>query len=229
MKILWIYPELPYPLTSGFLRGFHLPRILGRRHAVTFLTLTNQKQVPTETVPALKPYAEPILIFNRCDAPRNPWRKMCGLLPVLGRRLQDSWSTQWVVRQMGMTVRSLLEQQKFDLVLFHGREALPVLDNVEVPIVVACGDTNSARILQQMRQARLWLRPRLFLFYLRVRRLEERLARKTPYRFFISARDRENLLGTSDRSAIVPQGVDYDYWKRSRPPSGRNCIVFSES
>jgi glycosyltransferase involved in cell wall biosynthesis len=55
----------------------------------------------------------------------------------------------------------------------------------------------------------------------------KRLARKTPYRSFISVRDRENLLGTSDRSAIVPQGVDYDYWKRSRPPSGGNCIVFS--
>ncbi len=45
--------------------------------------------------------------------------------------------------------------------------------------------------------------------------------------FFISARDRENLLGPSDRSVIVPQGVDYDYWKRSSPPPGRNCIVFS--
>jgi polysaccharide biosynthesis protein PslH len=34
-------------------------------------------------------------------------------------------------------------------------------------------------------------------------------------------------MGPSDRSEIVPQGVDYDYWKRSAPPSGRNCIVFS--
>jgi glycosyltransferase involved in cell wall biosynthesis len=67
----------------------------------------------------------------------------------------------------------------------------------------------------------------LFYHYVRERRLEERLARKTPHRFFISARDRENLLGPSDRSEIVPQGVDYDYWKRSVPPSGRNCIVFS--
>ncbi len=128
---------------------------------------------------------------------------------------------------MEIAVRSLLEQQIFDLVLFHGREALPLLDGVDVPIVVECGDTNSTRILQQMRRARLLLRPRLFFHYVRKRRLEERLARKTPYRFFISARDRENLLGPSDRSVIVPQGVDYDYWKRSSPPLGRNCIVFS--
>jgi hypothetical protein len=227
MKILWIYPELPFPLTSGFLRGFHLLRLLGQRHAVSFLSLTNQKQVPPETVAALKPYAERLVIFNKCDAPQTRWRRVCGLLPVLGRRLQESWSTRWVVKQMEMAVHDLLKQEVFDLVLFHGREALPILDKVEVPIVVECGDTNCARILLQMHRTRLWLQPRLFFHYLRARRLEEKLARRTPYRFFISMRDRENLLGPSDQSAIVPQGVDYDYWKRSLPPSGGNCIVFS--
>jgi hypothetical protein len=128
---------------------------------------------------------------------------------------------------MRRTVRSLLEQQVFDVVLFHGREAFPVLEGVEVPIVVECGDTNSTRILQQLRQARLLLRPRLFFHYVKERRLEERLARETPYRSFISTRDRENLLGPSDRSEIVPQGVDENYWKRNFPPSGRNCIAFS--
>jgi glycosyltransferase involved in cell wall biosynthesis len=227
MKILWIYPELPFPLTSGFLRGFHLLRLLGQRHAVTFLSLTNQKQVPPETIPALKPYAERLMIFSKCDAPQTVWRRVCRLLPVLGKRLQESWSTRWVVTQMEIAVHNLLKQEVFDLVLFHGREALPILDKVEVPIVVECGDTNCARILQQTHLVSLLLWPRLFFLYVRERRLEERLACKTPYRFFISIRDRENLLGSSDRSAIVPQGVDYDYWKRSLPPAGGNCIVFS--
>jgi glycosyltransferase involved in cell wall biosynthesis len=227
MKILWIYPELPYPLTSGFLRGFHLLRQLGQRHAVTFLSLTSQKQIPPETIPTLKQYAERVLIFSGCDAPQTRWRRVCGLIPILGRRLHESWKTCWAVKQMEVAVNRLLEEEIFDLVLFHGREALPLLDRVKVPIVVECGDTNCTRILQQMRRARLRLRPRLFFHYLRERRLEERLARRTPYRFFISARDRENLLGPSDQSVIVPQGVDYDYWKRSLPPSGRNCIVFS--
>jgi hypothetical protein len=104
---------------------------------------------------------------------------------------------------------------------------LPILDKVEVPILVECDDTNCTRILLQMHRARRWLRPRLFFYYLKARRLEERLARKTPYRFFISMRDRENLLGPFDESAIVPQGVDYDYWKRSLLPSGGHCIVSS--
>lgn len=152
---------------------------------------------------------------------------MCGSVPVLGTRFQKWWTTRRAVKQMERTVHSLLDQQSFDLVLFHGREALPVLDGIKVPIVVECGDTNCTRILQQMRQARLLLRPRLFFHYVMERRLEEKLARKTPYRFFISTRDRMNLLGPYDQSEIVPQGVDYDYWKRSLPSSGRNCIVFS--
>jgi polysaccharide biosynthesis protein PslH len=227
MKILWIYPELPYPLTSGFLRGFHLLRLLGQRHTVTFLSLTKQNQIPPETIPALKQYAERIGIFSGCDAPQTGWRRVGELIPVFGRRLHEFWKTRWALNQMELAMCSLLEEQNFDLVLFHGREALPLLDRVEVPIVVECGDTNCARILQQMRRARLLLRPRLFFHYVRERRLEERLARKTPYRFFISTRDRENLLGPADQSVIVPQGVDYDYWKRSLPPSGGNCIVFS--
>jgi len=128
---------------------------------------------------------------------------------------------------MELTVRDLLKREVFDLVLFHGREALPVLDCVDVPIVVECGDTNCTRVHQQMHQAHLLNRPRLFFQYVRERRLEKQLARTTAYRFFISKRDRENLLGPSDRSEIVPQGVDYDYWKRGSPPSRRNCIVFS--
>jgi hypothetical protein len=227
MKILWIYPELPYPLTSGLLRGFHLLRLLSQRHAVTFLTLTNQKRVPSETIQALKPYIERIEIFSRCSAPGPRWLRMSGRIPVLGWRFQESWNTRSAVEQMRRTVFSLLEQQVFDVVLFHGREALPVLEGVEVPIVVECGDTNSTRILQQMRHSRLLLRPKLLFHYVKERRLEKKLARKTPYRCFISTRDRENLLGPLNRSEIVPQGVDDTYWKRSFPPSGRNCIAFS--
>jgi glycosyltransferase involved in cell wall biosynthesis len=227
MRILWIYPELPYPLTSGFLRGFHLLRLLGPRHAITFLSLTNREQVPAQTMEQLQPYTEQLGIFSRCSAPQSIWLKIFALVPVLGWRLKEASNTRWAVKQMRREVCRLLQQQTFDIVLFHGREAVTVLDGVKVPIVVECGDTNCTRILQQMRLARVLDRPRLFFRYLRERRLEERLARKTSYRFFISARDKNNLLGPCDQSEIVPQGVDCDYWKRRSPPSGRNCIVFS--
>ncbi|WP_263368589.1 glycosyltransferase [Edaphobacter bradus] len=227
MKILWIFPELPYPLTSGLLRGFHLLRLLGQRHAVSFLSLTDQKQIPPDTIVALKPYTERIMTFSRCSAQAPSWLTALARLPILGSRVRTSWDTRSAVKEMKEAAHSLLEQEAFDILLFQGREALPVLEGVKIPIVVECGDTHCTRILQQMRYARLLLRPRLFLHYMRMRRSEERLARKTPYRYFISERDRENLLGPYDRSEIVPQGIDYAYWKRTSPRPGRNCIVFS--
>jgi polysaccharide biosynthesis protein PslH len=227
MKILWIYPEFPYPLTSGFLRGFHLLRLLGQSHAITFLSLTSEESISPKRIEALKPYTERIEIFSRCSSPEPRWLRLFVRIPILGSRLLESWNTRKAVGQMGRTVRTLLQQETFDVVLFHGRVAIPVLEGVELPIVVDCGDTNCTRILQQMRHAQLMLRPRLLFFYLKERRLECNLARKTPYRCFISRRDRENLLGPSDRSEIVPQGVDDIYWKRRSPASGRNCIVFS--
>ena len=226
LKILWIYPEIPYPLTSGFLRGFHLLRILGQSHAVTFLSLTNHERIPPEAIPALKPYAERIEVFSR-SSPGPTWLRIPGRIPVLGWRLLEFWNTRSAVEQMRRRVQNLLQHQIFDLVLFHGREAFPVLEGIEIPTVVECGDTNCTRILQQMRQASPLHKPRLLFRYVKERRLEEKLARKSLYRCFISTRDRENLLGPLDRSEIVPQGVDDIYWKRSCPPAGRNCIAFS--
>jgi polysaccharide biosynthesis protein PslH len=226
MKILWIYPELPYPLTSGFLRGFHLLRLLGQTHALTFLCLTQQKQVPLETIEALKPYVEGIEVFTR-SSQELTWLKIAKRIPALGWRLQEAWSTRCAIKHMRIAMRSLLKQQSFDVVLFHGRKALPVLEGIKVPIVIDCGDTNSTRILQQMLRQDALHRPLLLFRYLRERRLELELARRSQYRCFISTRDRENLLGPYDQSEIVPQGVDHLYWKRRSPPSLKNCIMFS--
>src|SRR3954449_11418678 len=104
MRILWIYPELPFPLTSGLLRGFHLLRLLGARHSVTFLCLTDRKQIPPETIPVLRLYADHVLVFSRWDAPQTRWRTVWNLIPVLGRRLQEYWKTWWVVKQMEMAM-----------------------------------------------------------------------------------------------------------------------------
>src|ERR1700738_5147388 len=104
MKILWIYPELPYPLTSGFLRGFHLLRLLGQRHSITFLSLTGQTQVSPETLSVLEGYAGRIEIFSKCCGSEPRWLRMCGLIPLIGGRIQDSWNTRLAVKQMELTV-----------------------------------------------------------------------------------------------------------------------------
>src|ERR1019366_2004778 len=111
MKILWIYPEFPYPLTSGFLRGFHLLRLMGQVHAITFLSLSNEEKISPERIQALEPYTERIEIFSRCSSAASRSLRILGRVPILGWRLLESWNTRKAVEQMRRRVHTLLQQE----------------------------------------------------------------------------------------------------------------------
>jgi glycosyltransferase involved in cell wall biosynthesis len=130
------------------------------------------------------------------------------------------------VIQTKKAIGNLLRAQSFDLVIFSGREVCRALEKLNVPIVIDCGDANCTRLLQQMKYATTKQKVGFLLRYFNMRHEEKRLCRVTRFHSFISERDRKNLCGPSDQSAIVPQGVDCDYWKRSSQPATRPCIVF---
>jgi len=183
--------------------------------------------VPPKTLEVLSTCAEQVMVFSTHDAPKRRWAAMVRHVPVIGWRLCGAREFRWAMDQMKRAVQKLLKEQSFNVLLFNGRETLPLLEGIKIPIVAECGDTNCTRILQQMHCVSLLQRPRIYYRYLRELRQEKKLAGLTPYRCFISERDRINLLGPSDQSEIVPQGVDCEYWTRNSPPSGKNCIVFS--
>ena len=54
----------------------------------------------------------------------------------------------------------------------------------------------------------------------RVRRQEQRLAQATPYVSFISARDRDAVVGPSTGASVIPNGIDLDYWTRQTRVAG---------
>ena len=147
-------------------------------------------------------------------------------LPQLVSRLQDAWGQRWAAGQLREAVLRLIRQEHFDLVLFQGRR-ISILDNVSLPIAIDCGDAECARYLQQMHHSSVRRLPAIAFRYLVARRREKKLARRTPFCSFISERDRTAILGPDDKSNIVPQGVDYVYWKRKSPRPNENSIVFS--
>lgn len=227
MKILWLCPELPYPLTTGLLRVYSLLRELGQRHEITFVCLTQRKTVPTETTEALAPYTKSVTIHSEWSHP-EPWLvRAVARIPFVGWRIQDSWRKRRAAEDMSNTARQLVDKEKFDVVLFGGRYTLPAVERLNLPMVVDCCDTNSARFLGEMRYARWIRRPVIFVRYLVTRRLEIKATHLTPYVSFISERDRRALLGPSAACEILQQGVDYDYWRRSGSENEPNCIVFT--
>jgi glycosyltransferase involved in cell wall biosynthesis len=122
----------------------------------------------------------------------------------------------------------LLQQQTFDLVLFHGKDIFPVIEDCRgLPVVVDFCDATSMRVRSRMRYASLARLPVLMLRYWQVRRLEKKLIRKSPHLAFVSCRDREAILGAGGKAEVVPIGVDTQYWKRESPHRQANCLVFT--
>jgi hypothetical protein len=72
--------------------------------------------------------------------------------------------------------------------------------------------------------------PVALIDFVRVRRVEQRLIADAAHLVFASARDRDVLVpaahGARCRTAIVPNGVDTEFWARSAPLLG-DAIVFT--
>lgn len=228
MKVLYITTELPYPLTSGFLRYYHFLRALSQRHAITYLTLTRRPEVSRETRDALAPLVEQMLVFGTPDPSEPSLVKAARQLPRMGRQFQRALRLRWAAQQLKQTVHDLARREPYDLVFFSGKDTFPAIEHLNhLPIVIDCCDTTSLRVTGEMQYAnaarRLWLQLR----YLEVRRIEKKLIQKTPYLAFASSRDQKVMLGSTQFGEIIPQGVDLPYWTRRSNNPRSNCVIFT--
>ena len=213
MRILHVTPSFQHPLVRGPNRHYHFLRELSKRHSVTLLAMT-RTAVPPEAMREVESYAEAVFSFG-------------GDMSGLGRYGRHR-AVRRAVIEMRRTFRELVRRQPYDVVLFHGKSVFPVIAGwSELPIVVDFCDATSMRVRMKLEHAAKTKALFLALRYEQVQRLERRLAAQTPYRAFISSRDRAAVLGPDDRSDIVPNGVDLAYWTRSDVRPGPPCLVFT--
>jgi polysaccharide biosynthesis protein PslH len=228
MRILYVTADLPWPLTSGYLRHYHFIRALSARHRVSLLSLRSLAHGP-EDLAALAPFTETIVTEPAARGRRS--------LPVKIRdRLRVTAAGGDVAaRRLGEAGAKLAAEHPYDVLLLSGKRTMPVLSALpEIPLVADLCDATSSRVRREMRYASPAKLPLLGLEYLEVRRVERRLMHIARHALFASARDRTDLLGT-DRSrddglapaSIVPNGVDLAVWQRSAPTLGRGEIVLT--
>ncbi len=228
MRILYITTELPYPLSSGFLRHYHFLRHLGQRHAITYLSLTRKDAVSAETYAALAPYAAPIAVFGDRGS-TEPWYvRWVGRLPLAGSRIARALRLRLAARQLTAAVHQVLSHHAIDLIVHSGKDTFPAIAHVDdVPVVIDCCDATSLRVAGEMPFAhwarRLWLQLRLW----EVRRIERRIVRKTRHLAFASRRDQQAMLGHTHQGEIIPQAVDLGHWTRRQHQPRPNTIVFT--
>ncbi|PYV87908.1 MAG: hypothetical protein DMG05_16590, partial [Acidobacteria bacterium] len=230
LRILYLLPAFLHPdwLMSGYLRHYHFLRELARRHAITLLALSKNKVAP-EAEEKMSVYTERILTFEAAGASEPAASDKTAVPAKFGQDVKGTLQFHNAVRKMKRAFLQLVQEESYDLIIFHGRDIFPVIrDFNELPIVADFGDATSMRIRQHMRYASGATFPLHFVRYLRARRIEKELLQKTPHRAFISRRDREAVLGpVKDDSKVIPNGVDLGYWTRKTYNPLPNRIVYS--
>ncbi len=227
MKILYIIPAFQHPTMRGPTRCYHFIRELSKRHSISLLTLA-KSEIKPEVMQEMAGYTANITTINAIgngDYAQDPNGMF---FPKLKRQLLVELQSRVAVEKMKSAFLSLVAQDSFDVVLFHGKSVFPVIQDWDkLPIVVDFCDATSMRVRQSMRYAHPLKRLLLALRYLQIRRIEKRLVNKSPHLAFISARDRDAILKHRNGAKIVPIGVDLDFWQRKTHAPQENCLIFT--
>jgi glycosyltransferase involved in cell wall biosynthesis len=213
MRLLYVTAEVPWPLTSGYLRHYHLLRGLAESHDITHLSLTRRVAVPEDARPALAPFVRRLEVFGEGRTAGGPIGKSLHLRRAAG--------------ELRGAVARELATGEYDAVVLSGKDTFPAMKVTgDTPLVVDVCDAASLRLAGELEVAkglrrRVLLRARLA----EMRRIERSLIGATPHLLFASERDRE-AVGAKD-GVIVSNGVDLDLWTRSTPASASACVAFS--
>jgi glycosyltransferase involved in cell wall biosynthesis len=220
MRILFLTSNLPYPLMAGHLRYFHFMRELSERHDITLLSLTGKSFEP-EHVRAFAGIAERVSTFPRCDE-KAP----------LGRFLKEDvrlfYNIEPAMRRLRAAAEELARARRVDVAVLCGKRVLAAARPLRIPLVADVCDAESVRVRARMRCARPLELPRLALGWSLLHSMEQAVSRRVDRMLFASPRDRDAVVDRHDaRAAVVPNGVDSEYWKRQSGERGRATIVFT--
>jgi glycosyltransferase involved in cell wall biosynthesis len=221
MRILYLTSNFPFPLMAGHLRYFHFMRELSRRHSITLYSLTSKSFLP-EHVRAMDGIAENVRTFSRQDE-RAPFGKL------LKEDVRLFYGVEPAMRELRAAVLELARADGFDAVVLCGKRVLAAAKPLRgIPIVADICDAESARVRMRIRHAGPAELPRLALGWALLHSMEQAVARRADRMLFASPRDRDAVVAKDDpRAAIVPNGVDSEYWRRQTRERGHATILFT--
>jgi len=227
MRILYIIPSLQHPNVRGPHRHYHFVRELSKRHKITLLAIVRSEISPA-VFKEMESYTEKIFTFDVNGGSSSKMATAFKHLPLVGSRVAQKLRFRAGVQEMKHSFLQLVNQEAFDVILFHGKSIFSVIEDCEdLPIVTDFCDATSSRYRHEMQYNGLLRKPLYWWKIWQMQKIEKEMIKKTSHIAFISNRDREAVLGTDSQSQILPLGVDQEYWQRSSKRSHVNRIIFT--
>lgn len=218
MRLLYITGGFPYPLTSGYLRHYHLLTRLARHHDIRLLSLVGADHVAADRE-AVRALGVDVRTF---DVSSSAWRRQGRQVGRVVPRIVVGGASE-----LRRAVADEVASDRPHAAILTGKTTSGVLPALAgLPLVVDACDAASMRIETRLADldgvdrmlARLELRA--------VRSVERRLDRAAGAVLVASRRDGEHL-GFSSKMTVVPNGVDTSYWSRRTPTRGTDTVVFT--
>jgi sugar transferase (PEP-CTERM/EpsH1 system associated) len=231
MRILWVKAGgLVPPDTGGKIRTYNILRELARQHSVTLFTFYAAHA--NDQHPALNQiFEKAICIPLSLPAPKSAGELLdyAGYLFTL-----ESYNLMKYCRpQVCSELRSLLEQQKFDVILCDFIFATPAIPwDVPCPKVLFTHNVESMiwKRHYQVASNPLW-KALSWREWKTMERAERMYLNKADHVLAVSETDRDILLKLLDPSklTVIPTGVDVDFFQPRPGKEIPNSLVFTGS
>ena len=223
MKILVVYPYIPYPLDRGtYQRTFNLLRELGRAHAITLVALAENGQ-GLEHKPLFEQFCERVEFVPFVHP---PWPKFFPdrLLNSVPVSIQH-----WKSDALDRKINELLAEQKFDVIhvcdlvmanyFLKGRRA-------NLPLVVDRSRVDLQYQLAEHSRMNFPLRTRLMRYegYAKMWRYERKMAKRAKLEIVCGPDDEIFLRKWVNQRMgiqVLVNGVDLDFFCTGR----RRCVA----
>jgi glycosyltransferase involved in cell wall biosynthesis len=218
VRLIYITGAFPYPLTTGYLRHFHLLSRLALDHQIRLFSLVGGGHEISD-----REQVEQLGIeVQTFDVAATAWRRQ-------GRRLGRLLPRVVVAgaRELRRAVADCVESGWPQAAILSGKTTsgvLPVLAGL--PLVVDACDATSMRLISRLPERERFDRLVHGLELRAVRSVERRLYRRADRVLVASRRDGEHL-GYSTKMSVVPNGVDTSFWSRNTTARPLDTVVFT--
>lgn len=223
MKILYLCHRFPYPPTrGGKIRPFNMIKHLSQTHEVTVASLARSPE-EAKAGEGIAPYCSDYLM--EVVSPAGAIARMIAGIP----NPQPASMAYFRSPALARRVRSAIERERFDLIFVHCSSAAPYVADVQgIPKILDFGDMDSQKWVDYVDFQPFPLSLAYRTEGVKLRRAEERLARRFDYCTCTTRAEHETLLGygVETPSDWFPNGVDLDYFQPAGAPHDPDRMVF---